>query len=160
MMDGTEIVAVSMSEPQERFHWSDKTIQLIKSVFFIGYALLHIPGSFLGQKYGGKAVLNLGLFLSALCTLLTPMIWKYGKSKVKETSTIATTTMFSLNRIMFLKGSANGLIALRIFMGICEAATYPAVVYLLSRWIPRNERGRVSSIVFCGGQVQHPFFFN
>lgn len=41
-------------------------------------------------------------------------------------------------------------------MGVAEAPLYPALIYLLSRWIPENERARVSSIVFCGGQV-HTF---
>lgn len=78
-MDGTQIVAVSVSKDSESFMWDDYTNLLMTSVFFIAFALLHIPASFLSQKYGGKIVLNLGLFLTALCTLLTPIIVRYGK---------------------------------------------------------------------------------
>lgn len=43
-------------------------------------------------------------------------------------------------------------------MGFGETPAYPALVYLLSCWIPKSERGRVSSIVFCGGQVYRKIF--
>lgn len=85
MMDGTQIVAFSLSESKATFTWSEETKTLILSAFFIGYTLLHIPASFLGQKYGGKTVLNIGLFLTALCTLLTPVIVEYGTNSMPPT---------------------------------------------------------------------------
>ncbi|XP_037042128.1 putative inorganic phosphate cotransporter [Bradysia coprophila] len=133
MMDGTQIVEFSafrsFRSTTTSVEWSEETGSLIKSAFFIGYALLYIPAAFLGQKYGGKTIFNLGLFFTALCTLVTPIVAQYG--------------------------GADGLITLRFVMGIVETHAYPALIYLLSCWIPKNERGRVSSIVFCGGQVQY-----
>lgn len=75
MMDVTRIVTYSETAKEK---WSEERKGLIKSAFFIGYALLHVPGSFLGQKYGGKTILNIGLFVTAFCTLLTPIVQKYG----------------------------------------------------------------------------------
>lgn len=77
-MDGTQIVAISVSKESES-NIIESPKLLITSVFYIAFALLHIPASFLSQKYGGKIVLNLGLFVTALCTLLTPIIVRYGK---------------------------------------------------------------------------------
>lgn len=54
---------------------------------------------------------------------------------------------------MFIGGS-DGLITLRFLMGIGEAPAYPALIYLLSCWVPAKERGRASSVVFCAGQVR------
>lgn len=78
MVDNAQILTYSILDPEEKFNWSEETQGLILSAFFIGYALLHIPGSFLGQKYGGKTILNIGLFLTALCTLVTPVVVRYG----------------------------------------------------------------------------------
>lgn len=77
MMDGSKLVT-TLSASDKKFYWSEEEKGIILSAFFIGYALLHIPGSFLGQKYGGKTILNIGLFLTALCTLLTPITVYYG----------------------------------------------------------------------------------
>lgn len=179
-MDGTQIFAVSVSDSPA--HWSEQTKGLIKAVFFIGYGLLQVPASFLGQKYGGKTVLNVGLFLTALCTLLTPIAVEYGtfrcqrllrwrwrnvvvsgsNSRTVVISAVnivpCTSTKKSLLLIWFSKGGSSGLITLRFFMGVFEAPVYPALIILLSSWIPEKERGRVSSIVFSGGQVYTHLF--
>lgn len=76
-MDGTQIVASSLSD-KPTFLWAKETKWLMMLVL-IGFAWLHIPASFLGQKYGGKIVLNLSLFITALCTLLTPIVVRHGK---------------------------------------------------------------------------------
>lgn len=75
---GIRPIATLSKLEERKYDWSEETKGLITSAFFIGYALLHIPGSFLGQKYGGKTVLNIGLLLTAICTLLTPIVLQIG----------------------------------------------------------------------------------
>lgn len=79
MMDGSQMVEFSaFQSTTESTEWSTESKHLLKSAFFIGYALLQIPGSFIGQKYGGKAIFNLALLSTAFCTLLTPIVAQYG----------------------------------------------------------------------------------
>lgn len=50
-------------------------------------------------------------------------------------------------------GSDVALIALRILMGLGEGTTFPALSVLLASWVPVNERSKIGSFVFGGGQV-------
>ena len=43
------------------------------SAFFFGYLLPQIPGGWLATRFGGKHVFGLGVGMSALLTLLTPV---------------------------------------------------------------------------------------
>ena len=65
----------------------------VLSSFFYGYILTQIPGGFIATRLSGKHVFGLGVLLTALLTLLTP---------------IAAVTDIRL------------LIALRVLEGICE----------------------------------------
>lgn len=100
---------------------------MILSSFYIGYMLTHIPGGILAERFGGKWTLGLGILSTAAFTVLTP--------------------------ITVEKGGANGLIALRILMGLGEGTTFPALSALLASWVPEKERSKIGSFVFGGGQV-------
>ena len=65
----------------------------VLSSFFYGYILTQLPGGFIATRLSGKHVFGLGVLLTALLTLLTP---------------IAAVTDIRL------------LIALRVLEGICE----------------------------------------
>lgn len=45
------------------------------------------------------------------------------------------------------------MIILRILMGLGEGTTFPALSVLLASWVPVNERSKIGSFVFGGGQV-------
>lgn len=61
-----------------KFDWSQKEQGLILSSFFVGYIVTHIPGGLLAQQFGGKYVMAIGIFVSALLTLVTPVTVQYG----------------------------------------------------------------------------------
>lgn len=42
--------------------------------FFWGYTASHVPGGLLADRLGGKYPLALAVFISAICTLLTPVV--------------------------------------------------------------------------------------
>ena len=65
----------------------------VLSSFFYGYILTQIPGGFLATRFSGKHVFGLGVVLTSVLTLLTP---------------VAATTNIWL------------LVALRVLEGICE----------------------------------------
>lgn len=60
------------------FEWSESTQGLILSGFYYGYAITHIPGGYLAERYGGKWTLGIGLLSTAIFTLLTPIVVKAG----------------------------------------------------------------------------------
>ena len=62
------------------FHWNEAEQGVILGSFFWGYVLTQIPGGILSQKYGGKWPLGLGLFITAIFALLTPMAARIDKT--------------------------------------------------------------------------------
>ena len=42
--------------------------------------ITHVPGGVWSAKYGGKYTLSLGILSTAIFTLLTPVVVKYGKN--------------------------------------------------------------------------------
>lgn len=90
--------------------------------------MLHVPGGILSERIGGKPVIVAALLLSAILSILTPLIVH--------------------------RGGAAGLIVLRITLGCVQAGFFPAVATMLSAWVPKNERGRIGSLVYCGIPVR------
>ncbi|XP_063699068.1 putative inorganic phosphate cotransporter isoform X2 [Culicoides brevitarsis] len=109
------------------YEWSEALQGLILSAFFWGYVITHIPGGILAEKFGGKWALSLGILSTAIFTLLTPLAVELG--------------------------GANMLIGIRFLEGLGEGTTFPALSALLAAWIPLNERSKIGSLVFGGGQV-------
>jgi len=101
--------------------WSQTTKGFVLSAFFVGYISFLMVGGLLASRFGGKRVLGIAVLAWSVFTLLTPF---------------AASESLSL------------LIAVRIAMGIGEAAIFPATYELFGRWIPASERtGAVSRLV-------------
>lgn len=111
----------------DRYHWDEYTQGLILSSFYWGYVITHLPGGILAEKFGGKYSLGLGMLSTAIFTLLTPVVVKWGE--------------------------ATGLIVLRILMGLGEGTTFPALNAMLAQWTPPEERSMIGSLVFAGAQI-------
>lgn len=60
------------------FDWPETLQGHILGAFYYGYVFAHIPGGILAQKYGGKHVFGIGIFLTAVLTLLTPLAARAG----------------------------------------------------------------------------------
>jgi MFS transporter, ACS family, solute carrier family 17 (sodium-dependent inorganic phosphate cotransporter), other len=106
------VAAVAM---REQLGWTQTTKGLVLSAFFVGYMLFMIVSGWLSHRYGGKRVLAVAVVTWSVFTLLTP--W----AAVHSTA---------------------ALIAVRIGLGIGEAAVLPAAFELFSRWVPPEERTR------------------
>lgn len=81
----------------------------------------------MAERFGGKYSLGLGIFSTAIFTLLTPVVVNFGESA--------------------------GLIVLRILMGLGEGTTFPALNAMLAQWTPPEERSMIGSLVFAGAQL-------
>uniref|UniRef100_A0A034WVE1 Putative inorganic phosphate cotransporter n=3 Tax=Bactrocera dorsalis TaxID=27457 RepID=A0A034WVE1_BACDO len=109
------------------YDWSDQLQTFILVSFYVGYVLSHMPSAQLAMRYGGKWVLAIGLAITALLTMLTPAVVKWG--------------------------GPLALIAIRLLIGFSEGPTYPALSELLSKWVPSKERATLGSLVLSGSQI-------
>lgn len=55
------------------FDWDEVQQGIILGSFFYGYMLTQLPGGLLAQRFGGKWPLGLGLLVTAIFALLTPL---------------------------------------------------------------------------------------
>ncbi|CAL8075243.1 unnamed protein product [Orchesella dallaii] len=117
-----EAAAIFDEDPGE-FNWNEVEQGIILGSFFYGYMLTQLPGGIISQKYGGKWPLGLGIFITAVFALLTP---------------IAARTHVSL------------LIIARIVQGLGEGLCTPAMHNLLGNWAPPQERGFMAGVTYSG----------
>ncbi|XP_022184753.1 putative inorganic phosphate cotransporter isoform X3 [Nilaparvata lugens] len=108
------------------FDWEEQTQGMILSAFFWGYVLTQLPGGLLAERVGGKQVLGLGLLISTICTLITPLAAHQG---------------------------ASYLIVTRFILGLGQGPLYPSLNVMLAQWAPVQERGRLGALVFAGAQI-------
>ena len=108
--------------------WSKVELGWVFSAFLIGNALLQFPGGVLADRWSARRILAVAFCGFSLFTLLTPLAAR----------------VFAL------------LLALRFLVGAFESLTFPAVMSINSRWIPRTEFGRAHTLSISGvtvGQV-------
>lgn len=117
----------NVPQNDDAYDWDPEMQGIILSAFFWGYVITHLPGGVLAERFGGKYTLGLGILSTALFTLATPVAVVYG--------------------------GPWALVVLRMLMGLGEGTTFPALSALLASWIPLNERSKLGSFVFGGGQV-------
>ncbi|XP_069941800.1 sialin isoform X2 [Cherax quadricarinatus] len=115
------------TKPSEdgEFAWDEYEQGLILGSFFWGYVLTNMIGGRLGELIGGKVVFGVGVLVTSILTLVTPV--------VAHTSTPL-------------------LIALRVVEGLGEGVTFPAMNALMAKWVPPLERSKMSSLVYAGSQ--------
>ncbi|KAG7308789.1 hypothetical protein JYU34_006023 [Plutella xylostella] len=108
------------------FNWSAEQQSIILGSFFYGYVLTQVPGGRIAEIFGGKLVYGIGVLLTAIFTILSP---------------IAAYTDFKF------------FIAVRALEGLGEGVTYPAMHAMLARWIPPNERSKFAAYVYAGSNI-------
>lgn len=85
--------------------------------------MTQVPGGRLAEVLGGKKIYGFGVLMTAIFTILTPIAAYY---------------------------NLPALVIVRIFEGIGEGVTFPAMHAMLARWIPPLERGRFAAITYAG----------
>ena len=95
------------------FDWDEATQGLILSSFFYGYVVTQIPGGYLADRFGGKQVFGLGIVVPGIIAIAIPFLCELGYE---------------------------ALLVSRIFQGIFEGVTWPAIATMQSKWIPKSER--------------------
>lgn len=59
--------------PDGDFVWDEATQGIVLGSFFYGYVLTQVPGGRMAELFGGKLVFGLGVLMTALFTLLSPV---------------------------------------------------------------------------------------
>ena len=89
--------------------------------------ITQIPSGLFLNHYkgeGGKLLYGMGILLTGLFTLLSPLA-SYG--------------------------GVGWLIGLRVLEGVTEAATFPAFNHMMGKWVPKYERSFFSAFAASGG---------
>ncbi|HET9402326.1 MAG TPA: MFS transporter [Candidatus Acidoferrales bacterium] len=125
---------------QDEFRFTTQQMGWVLSAFLLGYALLQIPGGWIGDRFGARNVLAGAIvFWSAFtaCTGLAPRLMVFG-----------------------LSGVWSFMIA-RFLVGAGEAATSPNGNKIVANWMGSAHRGTGASFtilgVGIGGAITPPF---
>ncbi|XP_034189033.1 major facilitator superfamily transporter 10 isoform X1 [Osmia lignaria lignaria] len=105
------------------FNWDERTQGVILGAFFLGYVITNVPGGRMAEKFGGKLIFGLGVFLTAVLTVISPFAAYAGL-------------------VPFL--------AVRVAEGFTEGVTFPAMHSMLALWVPPLERSKFAAIVYAG----------
>ncbi|XP_033217679.1 putative inorganic phosphate cotransporter [Belonocnema kinseyi] len=110
----------------ETFEWNSGTKALILSSFFWGYTITQIPAGYLAGIWSAQRLLSMGIFVCGLLTLVVP----FGS----------------------YHGSWISVCICRVGMGLCQGCLLPCAQTLIAKWAPPNERARLGTWAYAGGQ--------
>ena len=113
----SNISGVNTDSPNNNgyFAWDEFDVGIVLSAFSYGYLCTQIVGGRLTERFGFKRVYGLGLLLTAVLTLVSPIV--------------AYRHMYAF-------------VVLRALQGLCEGVTFPALHGMTARWVPREKRSR------------------
>lgn len=97
---------------------------IILSAFFLGYAIMQIPGGWLADKFGAKRVLLMAVITWSIFTGLTAIAW-----------------------------SLTAMIVIRFLFGIGEGGFQPSSSKIIATIFPKEGRGRAMSIMLTSGGI-------
>ena len=111
----------------EEFSWDNSIKNTILSSFFWGYVCTQVIGSIIAQRWSAQKLYAIAQFVCGLATLLLPAVAHY----------------FDWEAVC----------ASRVIAGLCQGTVLPCLHTLLSKWVPPEERGRMSTFVYAGGWI-------
>ena len=101
--------------------WSKTHKDFLLAFFYIGYVLTQFGGR-VAELIGGKWIFGIGILITSICTLFTPMAAK------------------SLELLVFL----------RFMAGMGQGVTLPVMHAMLAQWAPLLERSKLSTFIYAG----------
>ncbi|XP_037780160.1 sialin-like [Penaeus monodon] len=108
------------------FDWDETTQGLILGSFFYGYVGTNFVGGRAAELLGGRLVLGLGVVLSSLLTVVSPLC------------AYASKELFIANRVL---------------QGLAQGVTFPTIHMMMATWIPPRDRARIGTMVFSGVMI-------
>ncbi|XP_073956620.1 putative inorganic phosphate cotransporter isoform X1 [Choristoneura fumiferana] len=121
------IVAMTDSSSDNTFDWSMKIQSVILSSFFWGYVILQVPGGLLADRFGGSILITISIGCNSVISLLLPTAAYYGGWQL--------------------------VCVCRALQGLTQGFLYPCTHNLISKWVPLEEKSRLSTIIYAGAQL-------
>ena len=119
----------------ERMSW-------VFAAFVAGYVLFEVPGGWLGDRWGARAVI-----------LRIVLCWSF--------FTAATGGVKGITALFSAKPGPGQwlmvLVAVRFLFGVCEAGAYPNIARALGRWFPFRERATAQSFIWLSSRLGGAF---
>lgn len=117
---------VTETQTDGPFDWGEREQGWLLGAFFYGYVITQVPGGRLSEVLGGKKLYGLGVLVTAVFTILTPLaanagIWTF--------------------------------VFVRVVEGLGEGVTFPAMHAMLAVWVPPQERSSLAGLVYSGAQA-------
>lgn len=119
-------LAVAGTRLEADYHLSDIQLGWIFSAFLLGYAAFQTPAGWLADRWGPRRVLSAGVLWWGAFTALT-----------------ASMPLGIGHQVLVF-------ISIRFLLGAGEAVMFPASNQFVARWIPTQERGVASGLIFAG----------
>ncbi|GAB0100079.1 MFS domain-containing protein [Sergentomyia squamirostris] len=110
----------------QEFTWTSEQQGIVLSSFFWGYVCTQIVGGILATRFGGNRVFGIGIGVSSVLMMLSPLAAKQGLYY---------------------------LVAMRILIGLFEGVSYSSIQDVYANWAPRYERTAMISVVYMGTQL-------
>ncbi|XP_063848009.1 sialin-like [Scylla paramamosain] len=117
---------LSWNDTNQRFEWDERAQGLILGAYYYGNVLTNILGGRMAERTGSKPVILLGMLLSSLLSLLSPLAASL---------------------------STNFFIGVRLCLGFAQGLVMPAVSRCLVVWVPPYKRSKYNTIVFIGSEI-------
>jgi len=115
---------------EEEFQLSTQTMGWILGSFSLGYAVFHLPGGWLADRYGPRRVLAAAILWFSAFT--------------------AATAIAPHAPLLRWLGVAGSFMVVRFVMGLGEAAALPVGNKMMGHWLGDKERGTGTSIFLAG----------
>jgi MFS transporter, ACS family, glucarate transporter len=128
---------------QEEFRFNTQAMGWILGAFSLGYALFHVPGGWLADRFGARRILAGAILWFSLFT--------------------AVTAIAPSLPIVKLLGAAWLFVVVRFVMGLGEAAAMPVGNKMMAYWLSDKERAFGTSIFLAGvgaGGITAPFLIS
>ncbi|GIY20054.1 probable vesicular glutamate transporter eat-4 [Caerostris darwini] len=109
--------------PKGELDWTPDTQGIALGAQYVGLAVGYIPGGRFTEVYGGKITMISTLLLASIFTGILPLI---------------------------VHLSIHFVIVCRFLIGVGSSPVFPALVFMISRWIPESEQIFISSFVLAG----------
>lgn len=118
------VMATAIPYIAKEFDLSPLAMGGVLSAFFLGYALMQIPGGILADKFGARKVMTIGIAWWSVFTAFTGMV-----------------------------GSLASMIWIRVLFGIGEGIAPSATWKALAVWTPMRERGTANGIMMASNAL-------
>jgi ACS family glucarate transporter-like MFS transporter len=115
---------------QDEYKFDTQTMGWVLSAFGLGYAIFHVPGGWLGDRYGARRVLALTVLWSSVFTALTAVAPSLAPAGIL--------------------GAAWSFWVVRFIMGSGEAAAFPVGNKTISYWLGQKDRAFGTSLFLAG----------